>query len=248
MGALDGKVALVTGAARGLGAAIAEAFAAEGARVTLTDVLTAPGEQLAARLAADGADVAFARHDVADEARWREVVDELHERHGRIDVLVNNAGVLSTAPVHEETLAHWSRVLAINLTGTFLGMRAVLPGMRARRGGAIVNVSSTWGLVGVAGSAAYQASKGGVTVLTKGAAASYAADGVRVNSLHPGPMQTGIADEVGEEGMAVSASLTPLGRVADPAEVAGAAVYLAGDAASFTTGSALVVDGGYTSI
>lgn len=248
MGLLDGKVAIVTGGSRGLGAAIAEAFVAEGALVTITDVLEQEGEALAARLSADGGSAVFAPQDVSDEARWQSVVNDVNQRHGTVDVLVNNAGVISMEPIEHETLAAWNRVLAINLTGVFLGMRAVLPGMRAQRSGAIVNVSSTWGLVGAVGAAAYQASKGGITLLTKNAAATYAPDNVRVNSLHPGPMQTGIADEVGEEGMADSAAATPLRRVADPHEVAGAAVYLVSDAASFTTGSSLVVDGGYTAV
>ncbi|HEY2715063.1 MAG TPA: glucose 1-dehydrogenase [Solirubrobacterales bacterium] len=248
MGALDGKVALVTGGAGGLGRAIAEAFVAAGATVTITDVRAEEGAALAARLAAAGGRVEFAAQDVADEERWEQVVEEVGGRHGAIDVLVNNAATISQAPIEEESLDGWNRVLAVNLTGAFLGMRAVLPLMRDQGGGAIVNVSSTWGLVGAAGAAAYQASKGGVTVLSKSAAATYAAAGVRVNSLHPGPMQTEMISQAGEARIAAIAAATPLGRVAAPEEVAGAAVYLASDAASFTTGSALVVDGGYTAI
>ena len=246
--ALNDKVALVTGGSRGLGRAIADQFAAAGATVAIGDVQEEEGTELAETISAKGGAAEFLPLDVASEAAWEEVVAGLLDRHGRIDVLVNNAGVIDSESIVDEAIETWHRVLSINLTGVFLGMRMVLPGMCERRSGSIVNTSSTWGLVGAHGSAGYHASKGGVTVLTKNAAVTYAEYGIRVNSVHPGPMQTTIADIVGDEVMAAAAAATPLGRVADPAEVAGAYVYLASDAASFTTGASLPVDGGYTAI
>lgn len=242
---LADKVAIVTGGVRGLGRAIVEQFNEQGARVVVADVLEEEGTALATEL---GDGVSFERLDVSDEANWRGVVDSCATAFGRLDILVNNAGVVGMAPLHEETLEGFERVMSVNSTGVFLGMREAVRVMLGQGGGAIVNVSSTWGLVGAPGAAAYHASKGAVTVMTKNAAVTYAGNGIRVNSIHPGPMQTAIADEVGEEGMKATADRTPMRRVSDPSEVAGAAVYLASDEASFTTGASLLVDGGYTAI
>jgi NAD(P)-dependent dehydrogenase (short-subunit alcohol dehydrogenase family) len=159
---------------------------------------------------------------------------------------VNNAGIVGMAALHEETLEGWERVLAVDLTGVFLGMRAVVPGMRTAGAGSIVNISSSWGLVAGEGGAAYHAAKGGVTVLSKNAAVTYARDGIRVNSVHPGGIDTAMIADAGTAEYV--RSRTPLGRIARPEEIASAVVYLASDEASFVTGAAVAVDGGYTAV
>jgi NAD(P)-dependent dehydrogenase (short-subunit alcohol dehydrogenase family) len=244
-GRLAGRVAIVTGGARGLGRSIVRRFADEGASVLIADVLEDDGNQLAAELSGAGLDVAFTALDVRDEDGWERAARLARGRFGGFHVLVNNAGIVRTDSVAEETLDGFRQVLEVNLVGVFLGMRTAIREF-GDDGGAIVNISSTWGLVGANGSAGYHASKGGVTVLTKNAAVDYARRGIRVNSIHPGPMQTAIADAVGDEGMAMIAQRTPMKRVGLPDEVAHAAVFLASDEASFATGSGLIVDGGYT--
>lgn len=245
MGRLAGKSAIVTGGSRGLGRSIVERFAEEGASVLITDVLDSEGEQLAGTLTSRGLSAAYVHLDVADEPAWDVAVTECQNRFGPLDVLVNNAGIVRTESIAEETLKGFREVLDVNLVGVFLGTRAAIRAFSGR-GGSVINISSTWGLVAANGAAAYHASKGGVTVLTKNAAVDHAQDGIRVNSIHPGPMQTAVADNVGAEAMAVVTERTPMGRVSSPDEVAHMAVYLASDESSFTTGSSLVVDGGYT--
>ena len=248
-GRLDGKAALVTGAASGIGAAIARLFAAEGARVTLTDLDEAKGMALAASL-----DVAeFRRHDVTCEADWERVVADVEARCGGLDVLVNNAGVMPALKTIEETAYdEWKRVTAVNLDGVFLGVKHGIRAMK-RRGGTIVNMSSIMGLVGETIVGAYGASKGGVRILTKSAAMECAALGypIRINSVHPGYIDGGMfaamADSVDPEGMRRRfAELTPMKRLGRPEEIAKGVLFLAGDDASFATGSELVLDGGYT--
>jgi 3alpha(or 20beta)-hydroxysteroid dehydrogenase len=240
MGRLQGKSAIVTGGARGIGRATAELFAREGARVTVVDVAEpkAPFTDPA---------ITFQTLDVADEAGWRRVADDVTAREGRIDILVHAAAIAGSAlSLGEETLDAWNQALGVNLTGVMLGMRAVLPAMQAQRAGSIVNFSSIWGNVGVPGMAAYHATKGAVRTLTKHAAVTYAPDNVRVNSIHPGitatvPVLEWQAPEVSAE----IVKATPLGRMADPLEIAQAVLFLASDDASFVTGSELIVDGGY---
>ena len=237
---LQGKSAVVTGGARGIGRATAELFAREGAQVAVVDVAE-PGEPFA-----DPA-IGFAAFDVADEAGWRRLVDDLTARTGRIDILVNAAAIGgSTLSVAEETVEAWDRALAVNLTGVMLGMRAVLPAMQRQRSGSIINFSSIWGNVAVPGMAAYQATKGAVRTLTKHAAVTYAPDNVRVNSIHPGITATVpvLVDQSAEVSAAIVRA-TPLGRMAEPIEIANSVLFLASDEASFVTGSELVVDGGY---
>jgi 3alpha(or 20beta)-hydroxysteroid dehydrogenase len=228
-----------------LGRSIVRRFVEEGASVLIADILDSEGEQLADELANGGRRAAYVHLDVRDEAAWDATVTESEQRFGPLDALVNNAGIVRTEAISAETLEGFRHVLDVNLVGVFLGMRAGVRAL-AGRGGSIINISSTWGLVGANGAAAYHASKGGVTILTKNAAVDHAGEGIRINSIHPGPMQTAVADAVGAEGMAVVASRTPMQRVCSPDEVAHAAVYLASEESSFTTGSGLVVDGGYT--
>jgi NAD(P)-dependent dehydrogenase (short-subunit alcohol dehydrogenase family) len=243
---LDGKIAIVTGAARGIGAAIATRFVQEGAAVLIVDRLTKEGAGTAEALRAAGARCEFVGADVTDEADWEAITAACENAHGVATVLVNNAGVNRYQPLVEETLEGWHEVIAANLTSVFLGMRAVIPGMIAGGGGAIVNISSTWGLVAAESAAAYHASKGGVTLLTKNAAVTYAAQGIRANSIHPGPVSTAMLAGMTEAEVAAELVKQPMARVADPDEIATAAVYLASDEASFVTGVALPVDGGYT--
>ncbi len=236
MDRLKGKVALVTGAAQGIGLAVAQAFASEGAVVFAGDVQT--GKE------AEG--ITPVRLDVSSKDDWQRVVAEIIAVHGRIDVLVNNAGIVACyEPVHGTDLESWQRVLAVNLTGSFLGMQAVLPFMRQEKQGSIINFSSIWGNVGVPGAAAYNAAKGGVRNMTKNAAVTYAPENVRVNSVHPGLIRTPLVDAQSDDMNAGIIASTPMGRMGAPHEVAAGCVFLASDEASFVTGSELVIDGGY---
>lgn len=237
MNRLDGKVGIVTGASRGIGRAIVEAMAAEGATVIATS-----------RAAEDdsfGEGVTWASLDVSRDADWQRVTGEVVERHGRIDFLVNNAGIITYETVHELTPEGWDHVVAVNQTGTWLGMRAVIPRMIAQGGGSIVNVSSIWGNAAVAGAHAYHATKGAVRTMTKSAAITYAKDGVRVNSVHPGFVRTPLTEAQDAEVNAYVIGQTPMGRAGQPEEIAAGVVFLASDEASYMTGSELVIDGGY---
>ena len=246
-GRLDGKVAIVTGAARGQGEAEARMFAAEGARLVLSDVRKDQLHTLAEELAHNGNDVVAQDFDVTDEAGWASAVELAEERFGRLDVLVNNAGVLSMAGVEATTRELWDRIVAVNQTGVWLGMKAAIPAIRKAGGGSIVNISSIYGLIGSGAAAAYQATKGAVRLLTKTAAVEYAPVGIRVNSIHPGVIATPMVDEeVPEEFMPALIQATPLGRPGRPEEIAYGALFLASDESSFMTGSELVIDGGYT--
>jgi NAD(P)-dependent dehydrogenase (short-subunit alcohol dehydrogenase family) len=252
-GRVDGKVALVTGGASGLGAESARRLAREGAKVVLTDLAAAAGQAVADEIAAAGGTAAFLPQDVTDEARWTEVVETVVGRFGRLDVLVNSAGVGSGGqPILEATLEGWRRITSINLDGTFLGVKAVAPVMVAAGRGSIINLSSILGKVGLAGASAYCASKGGVALLTKAVALELAPLGVRVNSVHPGFIETpmvlnALRDSENENAMRdFIVSRHAVGRLGVPREIADAIVFLASDESSFVTGSELVVDGGYT--
>lgn len=249
-GRLDGKVALITGSARGMGASIARLFAEEGARVVLSDILEAPLKALELELSGRGYEVLAQRHDVIDEASWEQIVQATETRFGRLDVLVNNAGVLDTAGVEASSLEAWERVVAVNQTGVWLGMKVAIPALRRSGGGSIVNTSSIYGLVGSGGSAAYHASKGAVRLLTKTAALEYAPDGIRVNSVHPGYVNTPMIEQALPEANVSMLKLlgeqVPLGRLAEPEDIARGVLYLASDESSYVTGSELVIDGGVT--
>jgi len=252
-GRVEGKVALVTGAAMGLGAAIARALAAEGATVVLTDREAAAGEAMALEIAAAGGMAHFVAHDVAIEADWERVVEATVSRLGRLDILVNNAGISGgLMPLLDHSLEDWRRIMAINLDGVFLGMRHCGPVMVAQGGGSIINLSSILGKVAMANAAAYCASKGGVLLLTKAAAIEWATAGVRVNSVHPGfidtPMVAGAlhAAENGNEMRDALIAAHPMARFGVSREIADAVLFLASDEASFMTGAEMVVDGGYT--
>jgi 3alpha(or 20beta)-hydroxysteroid dehydrogenase len=244
MGKLDGKVAIVTGGARGQGGAEAALFRSEGAQVVITDVLHDVG---AAHAAAIGA--TFVPHDVRAEEEWAEVVRQTLERHGRIDVLVNNAGIFQRGKLVDTDLEMYRRIIDVNQIGVFLGMRAVAPTMIEQQSGAIVNISSVAGLRASPGGFAYGASKFAVTGMTKSASLELARYGVRVNSIHPGMIETemiGIVTGGSPERHDRFARSVPLKRPADPGEVAALALFLACDDSSYCTGSEFIVDGGMT--
>lgn len=244
---LGGKSAIVTGAARGIGRATVEALAQSGAVVLATDVLDEEGRALADELARAGRRVAYAHLDVTDEAGWRSAVALVGKDFGRLAVLVNNAGIGSMGDVETETREGYERVIAINQTGVWLGMKVAAPAMRAAGGGSIVNVSSIFGAVGgFGGSIAYHASKGAVRLMTKNAALRYATEGIRVNSVHPGFVDTPlIADLKGTDYERNILAMTPMGRLGRAEEVANVIAFLASDLASYITGSEVYVDGGW---
>jgi NAD(P)-dependent dehydrogenase (short-subunit alcohol dehydrogenase family) len=251
-GRVAGKVALITGGASGLGAESARRLAREGAKVVLTDLAAEAGQTVADEILAAGGTAAFLAHDVTDEMRWAEVVAWTVERFGRLDVLVNSAGVGGGEPILEATLEGFRRITGINLDGTFLGVRHAAPVMAAAGGGSIVNLSSILGKVGFPGAAAYCASKGGVALFTKAVALELAAAGVRVNSVHPGFIETPMVVNAFRESASENemrdlvVSRHAMGRLGVPREIADAVVFLASDESSFMTGSELVIDGGYT--
>lgn len=249
MARLAGKVALISGGARGMGAAEAKLFAQEGARVVLGDVLDAEGKALAESLTAKGHDAAFIHLDVTQERDWKQAVDLAVTRFGKLNVLVNNAGIGGPGRVEDVSVEAWDEVMAINAKGVFLGTKTAIPAMRRAGGGSIINISSQLGLVGMdITSPQYASSKGAVRLLTKVTALQYAKEGIRVNSVHPGPIVTPMtekrrADPAVRELMT---SRIPLGRYGEADEVAYGVLYLASDEASFVTGSELVIDGGWT--
>lgn len=241
---MQGKRFIVTGGARGMGAAHAHHLAEEGAAVVVGDILDREGTDLADKLRAEGLDVRYTRLDVTDEAGWRAAVDRSLDWLGGLDGLVNNAGVTGTPGGPEvEGLDAWNATVAVNQTGAYLGIRAVAPHLRAAGGGSVVNVSSILGFVGDGDYFAYSATKGALRTMTRSAALKYAPDGIRVNSVCPGIVRTPMNElEVDADGYVAD---TPLRRMAEPIEVSRAVLFLLSDDAGFVTGSDLVVDGGY---
>ena len=248
MGRLDGTVALISGAARGQGAVEARLFCAEGAKVVCGDVLDDEGAALEAELRQAGFDASFVHLDVTREDDWLAAVALAESRYGKLNVLVNNAGILLRKPIEDTTVEEWDRVMAVNVRGVFLGTRASIPAMRRAGGGSIVNISSVAGLVATRDSAAYAASKGAVRLFTKTAAVDHVADGIRVNSVHPGPIKTDMIREMvaDEEVWRDRLTRLPMKRAGEPEEVAYAVLFLASNESSYMTGSELVVDGGST--
>lgn len=242
MGRLDGKVALISGGARGQGASEARLFAAEGAKVAIGDLLDEDGEAVAAEI---GEAALYVHLDVTDEASWQAAVAATEEAFGPISVLVNNAGVLSFGPVDTIELSEWQRVHRVNVDGVFLGIKTVTPSMVRAGGGSIVNISSTSGLYGLPMLGAYAASKWAVRGLTKVAAMDLGPKGIRVNSVHPGGIDTPMVEGMNDKNTPFYKKL-PVGRMGSPDEVAPAVLFLASDEASYTTGAELSVDGGAT--
>ena len=243
---LEGKVALITGGARGQGAAEARVFAKEGAKVVIADILDGDGEKLAAEIGEAGGDALFIHLDVTSEDQWHSAISETVSRFGKLDVLVNNAAIWRRGIVEETTGDHWDAIMDVNAKGVFLGTKLVIPEMRKVGGGSIINISSVAGLVGSLTSSAYSASKGAVRLLTKSTAIQYAGEGIRANSIHPGAIDTEMGVQVwpdAETREEVTAR-TPVGRMGVPEDIAFGALYLASDESSFVTGSELVIDGG----
>lgn len=250
MDRLKDKIALITGAAKGMGEADAKLFAAEGASLILTDIDWARLDKVAAELTSAGTKVLALKHDVSSEESWQKLAREVDKAFGKVDILVNNAGIVNLDGIEATSMEVWSRIIAVNQTGPWLGMKYTVPLMRKAGGGSIVNIASVFGLIGSGTSAAYQASKGALRVLSKTAAMEFAPFKVRVNTIFPGAIDTGI--ETGGGGAAADEMLKhiqdiiPQHRFGQPDEVAYGVLYLASDESSYVTGGELVIDGGWT--
>lgn len=234
-----------------MGRAHSRLLAREGATVVVTDINEAAGQETVDLITQEGGEAMFLQHNVSDSQQWQQVVDAAVASYGRVDVLVNNAGILLMKTLDETTDEEWDRVININLKGVFLGCRTIVPAMKDTGNGSIINISSIYGLIGAPASAAYIASKGGVRLLTKSAAVDYAKWGIRANSIHPGVIATEMTKDLLSAGEEVTKSLlgtTILGRPAQPEEVSAAVLFLASDESSFVTGAEIVVDGGYTTM
>jgi len=245
---LDGKVALISGGARGQGAAEAETFAREGAKVVFGDIRDDEGKKVEAAIRDRGGDAVYVHLDVTSEADWRGAVQTATSRYGRLDILINNAGILiPRVPIEDRTAAEWDTVMAVNAKGVFLGTKYAIPAMRRAGGGSIVNISS---VAGIGQSAhqepAYAASKGAIRIFTKVTASQHAKDRIRCNSVHPGPVDTEMFHSAFSDPALLERRLQriPLGRMGTVAEIVSAVLYLASDESSYVTGSELVIDGG----
>ena len=243
---LKGKVALISGGARGQGAVEGKLFTREGAKVVLGDVLEAEGMRTAEEIRVQGGDAVFVKLDVTKEDDWQHAVDTAVSTYGKLDILVNNAGILQMEGIEDITQQVWDRVMAVNSTGVWLGMKTAVPALRQAGGGSIVNISSISGLIGTGMQTAYQASKGAVRIMTKTAAIQYAKEGIRINSIHPGPIDTPMTTDLDREVWQMFLNGVPLKRAGTSEDIAYGVLYLASDESSFVTGSELIIDGGYT--
>jgi NAD(P)-dependent dehydrogenase (short-subunit alcohol dehydrogenase family) len=244
---LDGRVALITGAASGIGKATAHRLASEGAFVLITDIQVEAGEATIKEINATGGKATFFKHDVTSETEWEAACAEAVEKLGSLDILVNNAGMGDIKPIEETTLAEWDRTVAIDQTGVFLGMKIAAPHLKKSQHASVINISSIFGTSGGFGvSPAYHAAKGAVRTLTKNVALHWATEGIRVNSIHPGFIATPILEQSRNtpiwDGMT---ALTPMGVLGRPEDIAAGVAYLASDDAAFITGLELYIDGGY---
>lgn len=249
MGRLDGKVAIISGGARGQGAEEARLMAKEGAKVVFGDILDDLGKQVEASITEAGLEATYVHLDVTREGEWKSAVETAVGKYGGLHVLVNNAGILIRKSIEETTEEEWDRIMAVNVKGVFFGTKHAIPAMRNSGGGSIVNISSTAGLVAsLEGSPSYTATKGAVRLFTKATAIQYAKDGIRCNSVHPGPIDTEmIRDTVTDpDRWAARMRRLPMGRIGTAADIAYGVLYLASDESSFVTGTELVIDGGTT--
>lgn len=244
---LESKIAVVTGGATGMGRAHARLFAKEGAAVIVTDVDANGGQETVQLIEADGGTASFVQHDVSNAADWKAVVDHAVEKHGRVDVLVNNAGILAFKSLQDTEDNEWDRIMGVNAKGTFLGCKYIIPAMKHSKAPSIVNISSMYGIIGAPNAAAYEASKGAVRTLTKAAAVDLNQFGIRVNSVHPGVIATAMTNDIlaDPDGTKALLGTTILERPGQPEEVSNVVLFLASNESSFMTGSELVVDGGY---
>ncbi|MBI3327434.1 MAG: glucose 1-dehydrogenase [Nitrospinae bacterium] len=246
---LRGKVAFISGGARGMGAVEARLFATEGAKVAIGDILEDEGHTVVAGINEMGGEALFVRLDVTNESDWQNALTTTVDRFGKLDILVNNAGISAHGTVEHTSVHDWDSVMAVNAKGVFLGTKAAIPELRKAGGGSIINISSQLGLVGSDHSSPqYQASKGAVRLLTKATAIQYAKEGIRVNSVHPGPIVTPMTEarRADPDMYQLMLSRIPLGRYGQPEDVAYGVLYLASDESSYVTGSELVIDGGWT--
>jgi NAD(P)-dependent dehydrogenase (short-subunit alcohol dehydrogenase family) len=249
MGRLDGKVALISGGARGQGAVEAKLFAREGAKVVFGDILDEEGRKVEAEIRAQGGEATYVHLDVTRAEDWQRAVQTAEARYGKLDVLVNNAGIVIRGSIEETREEDWDRLMAVNLKGVFLGTKYALPAMRRAGGGSIINISSGAGIAPAPGtSAAYAASKGGVRLFTKATAVQHAREKIRCNSVHPGPIDTPMlrGPQADEARLAELTARVPLGRLGTAEEVAYGVLYLASDESAYVTGAELVIDGGRT--
>jgi NAD(P)-dependent dehydrogenase (short-subunit alcohol dehydrogenase family) len=247
MGRLDGKVAIISGGARGQGEVEAKLFAEEGAKVVFGDILDEQGKQVEAAIRQAGGEATYVHLDVTQEADWQQAVATAVSTYGKLDILVNNAGILRRDGIEETTKELWDTILAVNATGVFLGTKYAIPEMRKAGGGSIVNISSISGMVALGGPA-YNASKGAVRVFTKVTAVHHADDNIRCNSIHPGPVRTPMTESTYSDPEMLERRLRdmPLGRLGTSEDIAYGVLYLASDEAAYVTGAELVIDGGYT--
>ena len=246
---LQGKVALISGGARGMGAEEARLFTQEGAKVVIGDLLEEEGSKTEAEINETGGEALFVRLDVTSDSDWQEAIAATVARFGKLDILVNNAGVTPYGTGDDTTEAEWDRVMDINAKGVFLGTKCAIPEMRKAGGGSIINISSIAGMVGNPFvQPVYNASKGAVRIFTKATAIQYAADRIRANSVHPGPVVTPMTERTRSdpERYELSIRRVPMGRFAEPIEIAHGVLFLASDESSYMTGSELVIDGGVT--
>ena len=245
---LEGKVALISGGARGQGAVEAKLFASEGASVVIGDILDDLGRQVEAEIAESGGNATYVHLDVTSESQWNDAVAVAVEQYGKLDILVNNAGILIRAGVEDTTGEDWDRIMDINGKGVFLGTKAAIPAMRAAGGGSIINISSIAGLQGSPASAAYSSTKGAVRILTKSTAVQYALENIRCNSVHPGLIYTDMTKDTLDtpEGEREWRARVPMGYIGVSEDVAKGVLFLASDESSYMTGSELVIDGGIT--
>jgi NAD(P)-dependent dehydrogenase (short-subunit alcohol dehydrogenase family) len=246
MARLDGKVALISGGASGIGAGHARVFAREGCKVVIGDLQADLGAQVVALVQAAGGQAAFVSLDVTQEESWRKAVAFAVSTFGKLTTLVNNAGIYHGGGVEDETQAGWDKMIAVNQTGVWLGMKAAMPELLKTGNASIVNISSLYGIIGSPGSLSYHASKAAVRIMSKSAALEYVKRGVRVNSVHPGQIQTPILGDLTPELDAAIKAAIPMGHMGVPEDIAHGSLYLASDEAQYVTGIELVIDGGWS--
>jgi 2,5-dichloro-2,5-cyclohexadiene-1,4-diol dehydrogenase 2 len=245
-GRLEGKVALITGGASGIGAAHVKRFAEEGAKVISGDIQDELGVAVVEEVCAAGGEAIYTHLDVTDEDSWAAAVQLATSTFGGLTTLVNNAGIYHPGGVEEETREGWERMIAINQTGVWLGMKAALPALKASGNGAIANISSLFGIIGSPGSLSYHATKGAVRLISKSAALEFVGEGVRVNSVHPGQIETPIIGDLTPEADAAIKAAIPMSRMGRPEDIANGSLYLCSDEAAYVTGTELVIDGGWS--
>ncbi|MCH1625983.1 SDR family NAD(P)-dependent oxidoreductase [Ferdinandcohnia quinoae] len=248
MGRLSGKVAIITGAALGMGAAEAKLFAKEGAKVVATDIKDDILQEVINEIKANGGEAIGLKHNVVSEDEWKNVIQTTIDHFGKVDILVNNAGIASPKTMVQMDMTEWNKVMDINLNGCVLGMKYVIPEMQKVGGGSLINISSIGGIVGMAGSSPYTAAKGALRSLSKSAAVEYGKDKIRVNSVHPGIIETPMTAESFKEALPFYKTFTQLPYFGQPEDVAHGVLFLASDESRFMTGAELVIDGGWTAL